>query len=66
MHNQHRILRVLQLIDVLQKEPAKSIRNLVTLIDNTERTIYCYLDLVKAMGFSLTKNCIQKILPKKH
>ena len=60
MHNQHRILRVLQLIAILQKEPAKSIRNLATLIDNTERTIYRYLDLIKALGFDLQRDAFNK------
>ena len=60
MYNQHRILRVFQLIAILQKEPAKSIRHLATLLDNTERTIYRYLDLVKSLGFDLQRDAFNK------
>lgn len=60
MHNQHRMLRVLQLISILQKQPAKSIRHLSTLINATDRTVYRYLDLIKALGFELTKDNFNK------
>lgn len=60
MHNQHRIYRVLQLIAILQKEPAKSIRNLSVLIKTTERTVYRYLDLIKDLGFDLQKDDFNK------
>ena len=60
MHNQNRIFRVLQLIAILQKAPAKTIRNLATLLDNTERTTYRYLDLIKNLGFDLQKDSFNK------
>jgi proteasome accessory factor C len=60
MHNQNRILRVLQLIAILQKEPTKSIRHLATLLDATERTTYRYLDLIKNLGFDLQKDAFNK------
>lgn len=60
MHNQHRIYRVLQLIAILQKEPAKSIRNLSVLIKTTERTVYRYLDLIKDLGFDVQKDDFNK------
>nr|WP_315188650.1 HTH domain-containing protein [uncultured Flavobacterium sp.] len=56
MHNQHKILRVLQLITLLKKEPAKSIRFLSGILDSTDRTVYRYLDLVKELGFELQKD----------
>ena len=56
MHNQHKILRVLQLITLLKKEPAKSIRFLSRILDSTDRTVYRYLDLVKELGFELQKD----------
>ena len=56
MHNQNKILRVLQLITLLKKEPAKSIRFLAGILQSTDRTVYRYLDLVKELGFELQKD----------
>jgi predicted DNA-binding transcriptional regulator YafY len=56
MHNQNKILRVLQLITILKKEPAKSIRFLAGVLESTDRTVYRYLDLVKELGFELHKD----------
>lgn len=56
MHNQNKILRVLQLITLLKKEPAKSIRFLAGILESTDRTVYRYLDLVKELGFDLHKD----------
>ncbi len=56
MHNQNKILRVLQLITLLKKQPAKSIRFLAGIIESTDRTVYRYLDLVKELGFELQKD----------
>ncbi len=56
MLNQHKILRVLQLISLLQKEPAKSIRFMAGFIESTERTVYRYLDLIKELGFELERD----------
>ncbi len=62
MHNQHKILRVLQLITLLKKEPAKSIRFLSDILESTGRTVYRYLDLVKELGFELKKDQNNKFL----
>ena len=62
MHNQHKILRVLQLISLLKKEPAKSIRFLSGILESTDRTVYRYLDLVKELGFELQKDQNNKFL----
>ena len=56
MHNQNKILRVLQLITLLKKKPAKSIRFLAGILASTDRTVYRYLDLVKELGFELQKD----------
>lgn len=56
MHNQHKILRVLQLITLLRKAPPKSIRFLAGVLESTDRTVYRYLDLVKELGFELHKD----------
>ena len=56
MYNQNKILRVLQLITLLKKEPAKSIRFLAGILESTDRTVYRYLDLVKELGFELQKD----------
>ena len=62
MYNQNKILRVLQLISLLKKEPAKSIRFLSGILESTERTVYRYLDLVKELGFELQKDQNNKFL----
>ena len=56
MHNQNKILRVLQLIALLKKEPAKSIRFLSGILESTDRTVYRYLDLIKELGFDLQRD----------
>jgi hypothetical protein len=60
MHNQHKILRVLQLIALLKKSPAKSIKNIASILSNTDRTIYRYLDLIKELGFDLQRDAYNK------
>lgn len=62
MHNQNKILRVLQMISVLKKKPAKSIRFLAGILESTDRTVYRYLDLVKELGFELQKDQNNKFL----
>lgn len=62
MLNQHKILRVLQLISLLKKEPSKSIRFLSGILESTDRTVYRYLDLVKELGFELQKDQNNKFL----
>lgn len=56
MLNQHKILRVLQLISLLQQEPPKSIQHLGSILKNTHRTIYRYLDLLWELGFDLQRD----------
>lgn len=56
MLNQVKILRVLQLIAILKKPPAKSIKSLASILENTERTVYRYLDLIKELGFDLQRD----------
>lgn len=56
MLNQHKILRVLQLITLLKKEPAKSIKFISGILESTDRTVYRYLDLIKELGFDLKKD----------
>jgi proteasome accessory factor C len=56
MLNQHKILRVLQLITLLKKKPAKSIRFMAGFVESTERTVYRYLDLIKELGFELERD----------
>ncbi len=62
MHNQHKILRVLQMISLLKKEPAKSIRFLAGILESTDRTVYRYIDLVKELGFEVQKDQNNKFL----
>lgn len=56
MLNQLKILRVLQLIALLKKQPPKSIQSLADFLNNTERTVYRYLDLLRELGFDLKKD----------
>lgn len=56
MLNQHKILRVLQLITLLKKEPAKSIKFISGILESTDRTVYRYLDLIKELGFDLKRD----------
>jgi proteasome accessory factor C len=61
MHNQNKLLRLLQLISVLQTSPAKTMKTIAKLIGSTERTVYRYLDLLKAVGFNVEKDINNKI-----
>lgn len=56
MFNQVKILRVLQLISLLKKQPPKTIKSLAGFLENTERTVYRYLDLIRELGFDLQKD----------
>jgi proteasome accessory factor C len=60
MLNQHKILRVLQLITYLQSKPHKSIDQLSQFLTTTERTVYRYLDLLRECGFDLHKDSSQR------
>lgn len=61
MHNQHKLLRLLQLISILQASPAKTMKTIAKLIGSTERTVYRYLDLLKAVGFNVEKDANHKV-----
>jgi predicted DNA-binding transcriptional regulator YafY len=56
MLNQHKILRVLQLISYLEQSPSKTILHLAELLDSTERTVYRYFDLIRECGFDLQRD----------
>lgn len=60
MHNQHRLLRLFQLIHYLQAPSAKRITQLQRLLDTSERTIYRYLDLLKEAGFAVQKDTFNR------
>ena len=60
MHNQHRLLRLLQLIAALRENHPKSIRELRELLDTTERSVYRYLDLLREAGFELEKDALSR------
>lgn len=61
MYNQNKLLRLLQLISVLQASPSKTMKTISKLIGSTERTVYRYLDLLKAVGFKVEKDSNNKI-----
>lgn len=56
MHNQHKLKRVLQLIQLLKSKPPKNIRYLSEVLNSTDRTVYRYLDMLKAVGFKVTRD----------
>jgi predicted DNA-binding transcriptional regulator YafY len=56
MLNQHKILRVLQLISYLEQGSSKSILHLAELLETTERTVYRYFDLIRECGFDLQRD----------
>jgi predicted DNA-binding transcriptional regulator YafY len=60
MLNQHKILRVLQLISLLKQEPSKSIHQLGAIIDTTDRTVYRYFDLLRELGFELQRDLFNR------
>lgn len=61
MHNQHKILRVLQLITLLKARPAKSITHLKGVLNSSERTVYRYIDLLEEVGFVLKRDNTNRI-----
>jgi predicted DNA-binding transcriptional regulator YafY len=62
MLNQRKILRVLQLIATLEVQPSKSIQHLAKLLETTDRTVYRYLDLIRACGFDLQRDNYNRFL----
>jgi predicted DNA-binding transcriptional regulator YafY len=60
MYNQHKILRVFQLINLLKVKPGKSIRSLAKTLAIDNRTIYRYLDLLREIGFELEKDAYNR------
>lgn len=56
MYNQHKILRVFQLINLLKSRPAKSIRTLAKTLEIDSRSVYRYFDLLRELGFQLEKD----------
>ena len=56
MLNQHKILRVLQLITLLKAKPAKSIPYLTEILKSSGRTVYRYLDLLEELGFEIRRD----------
>lgn len=56
MENHNKILRVLNLIGLLEANPPKNIRFLAEHLNTTERTIYRYLDLVAEIGFNVGRD----------
>lgn len=60
MYNQHKILRVFQLINLLKASPPKSINHLSKTLSIDNRSVYRYLDLLRALGFDLEKNSFNR------
>jgi proteasome accessory factor C len=61
MHNQNKILRVFQLINLLKTEPAKSMRHISEVIDSTERTLYRYFNLLEELGFQIHRDELNRV-----
>jgi proteasome accessory factor C len=56
MHNQNKILRVFQLINLLKSDPPKSMKYVAEVLDSTERTLYRYFNLLEELGFDLRRD----------
>lgn len=56
MLNQHKILRVFQLITALKRKPYKTIEQLSLMMETSDRTIYRYFDLLTELGYSVEKD----------
>jgi predicted DNA-binding transcriptional regulator YafY len=61
MYNQHKILRVFQLINLLKSKPAKSIRTLAKTLEIDSRSVYRYFDLLRELGFQLEKDSFNRL-----
>lgn len=67
MHNQNKILRVFQLINLLKTEPAKSMRHISEVLDSTERTLYRYFNLLEELGFQIHRDEQNRVyIPSDH
>ena len=55
MFNQHRFLRVFQLIAVLKAKPPKTYQFLAEFLEASSRTVYRYMDLLKAVGIKVER-----------
>jgi len=55
MHNQNRIYRVFQLVNVLKTKPSKTLTAITKHLQTSERTVYRYLDLLKELGFKIER-----------
>ncbi len=61
MHNQNKILRVFQLINLLKTEPAKSMRHISEVLNSTERTLYRYFNLLEELGFQIQRDELNRV-----
>ena len=61
MYNQHKILRVFQLINLLKSKPAKSIRTFAKILEIDSRSVYRYFDLLRELGFQLEKDSFNRL-----
>jgi proteasome accessory factor C len=67
MHNQNKILRVFQLINLLKTEPAKSMRHISEVLNSTERTLYRYFNLLEELGFQIQRDELNRLyIPSDH
>ncbi len=67
MHNQNKILRVFQLINLLKTEPAKSMRHISDVLNSTERTLYRYFNLLEELGFQIHRDELNRVyIPSDH
>lgn len=56
MFNQHRIMRVFQLINMLKSGSPKSVNHLAKMLETTDRSVYRYLDLLRELGFDIQRD----------
>lgn len=65
--NQHRIIRVIKLMRLLQDKP-RTIQSMTRYLNVSERTVYRYLKAFEAIGFEVNKTVYNKytIKDKQH
>lgn len=51
-----RLYKLLQLINLLHKQPSKSIEQIAEILDTSSRSVYRYIELLELTGFDVQKN----------
>jgi len=61
--NQHRIMRVIKLMEFLKQKP-RPVQAMVSYLGISERSVYRYLKMYEQLGYQLTKDNHKKYFLK--